>query len=202
MFEAIKHGLGNLLNFKGRDARQAFWYYVLFVWLVTTGISLIVNVPLMLEAGMSGFREGMAAGRSGDPAVVQAVTEASIAHSMMDIASSTMWVKSVSAVLTVLLLGAALVRRLHDSEMSGWWALVPGSMQIANLFVAPIMMRRMIETMNRMQTADPMAGMRSMQSSMSSASVLGLVAILAVIALGIRQSTPGPNRYGEAPFTV
>lgn len=202
MFEAIKHGLGNLLNFTGRDARQAFWYYVLFVWLVTTGISLIVNVPLMLEAGMSGFREGMAAGRSGDPAAVQAVTEASIARSMMDIASSTMWVKSVSAVLTVLLIGAALVRRLHDSEMSGWWALVPGSMQIANLFIAPIMMRRMIETMSRMQTADPMAGMRSMQSSMSGASVLGLVAILIVVALGIRQSTPGPNRYGEAPFIV
>ena len=31
MLAAIKHNLANLFNFTGRDARQTFWYYVLFV---------------------------------------------------------------------------------------------------------------------------------------------------------------------------
>ena len=53
MLKAIKHGLGNLLNFGGRDARQAFWYYVLFVYLVMTAISMIVIVPMT-----TGSKEG------------------------------------------------------------------------------------------------------------------------------------------------
>jgi uncharacterized membrane protein YhaH (DUF805 family) len=31
---------------------------------------------------------------------------------------------------------------------------------------------------------------------------LGWIGILIVVALGVRKSTPGPNRYGEAPFVT
>ena len=101
-----------------------------------------------------------------------------------------------------LVLAASFVRRLHDSNLAGWWALIPGAMQIANMALAPALMRRMFARLSEMQPGDPMAGVRSMQSSMSAASILGWGAILLVIAIGVRRSTPGPNRFGEAPFTV
>ena len=40
MLDAIKHGLGNIINFTGRDARQPFWYYVLFAYIATTMFSM------------------------------------------------------------------------------------------------------------------------------------------------------------------
>jgi uncharacterized membrane protein YhaH (DUF805 family) len=203
MFEAIKHGLGNLLNFNGRDARQAFWFYVLFVYLISIVVSMVVAVPMMFHGVMDGIRVGTAAGQSSDPAAVQAATEAAITGSMMDAMASMMWVGLVTNLLMMLVLAASFVRQLHDSDLAGWWALIPGAMQIANMILAPALMQRMFERMHQMQAAgDPMDGMRGMQSSMSTASVLGWGAILFVIAIGIRQSTPGPNRYGEAPFVA
>ena len=34
MLGAIKYNLANLTNFSGRDARQTFWYYVLFLVII------------------------------------------------------------------------------------------------------------------------------------------------------------------------
>jgi uncharacterized membrane protein YhaH (DUF805 family) len=202
MFEAIKHGLGNLLNFNGRDARQAFWYYVLFVYLITLAISAIVAVPMVLQGVMSGIQQGMAAGQSGDPVAAQTMTEAAITRTMQDTMVSMMWVGSATNLLMLMVLAASFVRRLHDSDLTGWWALIPGAMQVANLFLAPALMERMMERISQIQAGDPAAGMRGMQGSMGAASVLGWGAILFVVALGIRRSTEGPNRYGEAPFTA
>jgi uncharacterized membrane protein YhaH (DUF805 family) len=127
MFEAIKHGLGNLLNFNGRDARQAFWYYVLFVYLITLAISAIVAVPMVLQGVMSGIQQGMAAGQSGDPVAAQATTETAINRTMTDTMVSMMWVGSATNLLMLLALAASFVRRLHDSDLTGWWALIPGA---------------------------------------------------------------------------
>lgn len=202
MFEAIKHGLGNLLNFRGRDARQAFWYYLLFVYLIMMAISMIVAVPMVLQGVMAGIQQGMTAGQSGDPVAAQKLTEAAITHTMTDTMVSMMWVGSVTNLLMLLVLAASLVRRLHDSDLAGSWALIPAAMQVANLFLAPALLQRTMERMAQIQAGDPAAGMRSLQSSMSGASILGWGAILIVVVLGIRQSTPGPNRYGETPFIV
>jgi uncharacterized membrane protein YhaH (DUF805 family) len=163
---------------------------------------MVVAVPMMFQGVMSGIRQGAAAGQSSDPAAVQAAAEAAITGSMMDMMASMMWVGLVTNLLMMLVLASSFVRRLHDSDLAGWWALIPGAMQIANMVLAPALIQRMFERMHQMQAGDPMAGMRGMQSSMSAASVLGWGAMLFVIAIGVRQSTPGPNRYGDAPFTV
>jgi uncharacterized membrane protein YhaH (DUF805 family) len=34
MLASIKYNLSHLLDFSGRDARQTFWYYVLFLFIV------------------------------------------------------------------------------------------------------------------------------------------------------------------------
>ncbi len=56
-----------------------------------------------------------------------------------------------------------------------------------------------------MQTADlknPAAGMMMMRGSMGAGQLLAWVAIGVVVALGVRKSTAGPNRFGEAPFVA
>lgn len=200
MLKAIRHGLGNLLNGEGRDARQAFWYYVLFVYLVLMAISMVVVVPLTLQAIFTGIQQGIAAGQSGDPLAAQAATEAAVAGSMSDMMSTMLWMSVGSGVLMIALLGAALVRRLHDSDLSGYWALIPGATYLANLVFMPRMMQGMIDSMTQIGPGDPMAGMAAMQTSFGAASLMAWVAIILVIVLGVRKSTPGPNRYGDAPF--
>jgi uncharacterized membrane protein YhaH (DUF805 family) len=201
MLNAIKHGLGNLLNFEGRDARQAFWYYVLFIYLVTMAISMVVVIPMTIQGFLTGIRQGIAAGQSGDPQAAQVATQAAIASSMGDMMSTTMWLSLASGAIMLAVLAAAFVRRLHDSGLSGLWALIPGAIQLANLVFAPRLMRGMIENMGRMMPGDPAAGMGAIQSSFGTA-LLGWAAIILVIVLGVRKSTPGPNRFGEAPFTA
>ncbi|MEP1420643.1 MAG: hypothetical protein ABJK59_02600, partial [Erythrobacter sp.] len=43
MGDAIKHGFANLLNIQGKDDRPTFWWWVLFVILVSFGISTFAS---------------------------------------------------------------------------------------------------------------------------------------------------------------
>jgi uncharacterized membrane protein YhaH (DUF805 family) len=202
MLKAIKHGLGNLLNFEGRDARQAFWYYVLFLYIVTLAISMVVTVPMMIQGVMTGIREGINASQSSDPVAAQAATQAAIANSMNGMISTSLWLSMATGLLMLAGLAAAFVRRLHDSGLSGLWALLPAAIQLGNLVLAPMMVRQMMGSLAHMTPGDPTAGLRAMQGSIGAASLLGWAAVIAVIVLGVRKSTPGPNRYGEAPFVA
>ena len=66
--------------------------------------------------------------------------------------------------LMLALLAASVVRRLHDSDLSGWWALIPGAIHIANIILAPMLTRRILENMSRISEGDPAANMQAMQS--------------------------------------
>jgi uncharacterized membrane protein YhaH (DUF805 family) len=202
MLKAIKHGLVNLLNFEGRDARQAFWYYVLFLYIVTLAISMVVTVPMMIQGFMTGIREGINASRSSDPVAAQAAVQAAMRNAMSGTISTSLWLGMVTGLLMLAGLAAAFVRRLHDSNLSGLWALIPAAIQLGNLALAPTMVRQMMDNLAHMTPGDPAAGFRAMQGSVGAASLLGWAAIIAVVVLGVRKSSPGPNRYGEAPFVA
>jgi uncharacterized membrane protein YhaH (DUF805 family) len=202
MLAALKHGLGNLVNFHGRDSRQAFWYYVLFVYIVTIVISMVVMVPTMIEAFVTGIQQGMAASQTGDPAAMRAANQAMAAKVMASTMSSTLGLSIVTGVVMLVLLAAAFVRRLHDSNLPGWWALIPGAAQAVNLLMMPGTIRRMMDAMSHIQPGDPTAGYHAMQGSYGPATLLGWAAIILVIVFGVRKSTSAPNRYGEAPFTA
>jgi uncharacterized membrane protein YhaH (DUF805 family) len=204
MLEAIKHGLGNLLNFHGRDARQAFWYYVLFVYLVTIAITMLVTIPMMAQAFMAAVRETIAAGQSSDPQAVQMQAQAAMMRSMSGMMSSVTTVSMVVNLAMLALLAAGFVRRLHDSDLSGLWAVIPGAMQLANVAIAPGLMQQMMASMTQTMNhpGDGTAGIQAMQGSIGLASMLGWGALLIIVVLGVRKSTRGPNRFGEAAFTA
>jgi uncharacterized membrane protein YhaH (DUF805 family) len=53
--EAIKRGLSNYVNFSGRSARWEFWYWVLFVIIVSIASSLIDSFVLGVDAAEGDF---------------------------------------------------------------------------------------------------------------------------------------------------
>ena len=203
MLRAVRHGLGNLLIFEGRDARQAFWYYVLMVYIATTVLTMLVTVPLTLSAVFTSVSEVIQQSQyNQDPAAVEVAMQGSMMRAMDKIIPLTVTLGFVTTVLMIVLLGASFVRRLHDSDLSGYWALVPAGLQAIGLFMIPETMRTMMAAMNRLQFGDPRAGFAMMRDSIGLGALAGLATTIIVIVLGVRTSTEGPNVYGEAPFTA
>lgn len=200
MLDAIKHGLSGLINFNGRDARQAFWYYVLFIYLLTTAVSMVVVLPTMLQSMMAGMQHGMEQARGHDPVAAQAAIQASMMASMSEIFPAMLRLGMVTGAIMILGLGAAFVRRLQDSDLPGWWALLPAACQLFGLALLPAQLERMQQTMQSIDFTSPMAQSQIMRGSLGAGSLLGWLAIGIVVALGARKSTPGPNRYGDVPF--
>jgi len=204
MMNAIKHGLGNLANFQGRDARQAFWYYVLFLYLVTTILSMVVSIPMVVGTIVSSVNEGIAQAQAGniDDAAVEAAIQAKVGQNIADFMPQVVMVGLVSALVLLIGLAASLVRRIHDSDLAGTWALLPLGLQAINVALIPSQLGKLQEAMLQLQLGDPLVGMRMMEGSVGVGALSGWGAMLAVIILGVRPSTPGPNRFGEAPFVA
>ena len=98
----MTRGLRMLRTFEGRDSRQQFWIYAAGVFVVTTGVSFVLNVGVVAI----GFLLGPDAILSFLPSVVLILTV-------------------VVAAATIALYAAAVTRRLHDRGLRGWWGLLP-----------------------------------------------------------------------------
>ena len=193
MWGAIKHNLSNLTNFNGRDARQTFWYYVLFLVVIQYVLGLAITVPMMIE----GFSSAFQAASSG---VDSAALEQQMNTQMLAAMQDAIWIQIAIGSVGALLLVAAVVRRLHDSDHSGWWAVLPFALYAIVLARSPEVMRRAFEMAQAAETAAPSDALAMMKGQLAE-SVLGWVPYLLIIILGVLKSTPGPNRFGEAPVS-
>jgi uncharacterized membrane protein YhaH (DUF805 family) len=95
--EAVKQALRNTFTYRGRASRSALWWFV--------GFAVAVGFVLRMAAGSI----------AGPTALFHSASAAAV------IADAVFLVVAVPVVLAYL---ALAVRRLHDSDMSGWW-LVP-----------------------------------------------------------------------------
>ena len=196
MWGAIGYGLRNIGNFSGRDARQTFWYFVLFVYIVGFAISMLASMPMMGQMFSGMFAQIKSAPQ--DPATTQAAMTASMTQAMVHWMPTMMWVGAGVIVFKVVLLGASFVRRLHDSGLPGWIAAIPVVLEAAVLAQMPGQLAKIVAMMQQMQ-ADPASNpMVGAQTNIGGA-VLGWLAILIVIVCAVRKSSDGANRYGEAP---
>jgi uncharacterized membrane protein YhaH (DUF805 family) len=204
MFTAIRHGLTNLTNVQGRDSRPAFWYWFLFLYLITTAISIVVVWPMM--GRVMGSVMQAAAAQAANPAPDQAAAQAAVMSAMGGSVGDMIPVIVTGSLITALILvcglAAALVRRLHDSGLSGWWALLPAGFQAVSAASVPAQMVRLQEGMQAMAGGDPAGMLRVMQGAYSWGPMAGWAALASLILLGVRESGRGANRFGEAPFVV
>ena len=192
MLSAIKYNLTQLLDFSGRDARPTFWYYVLFVFILNVLVSIGVSVPVIGQA----MSVAMQAAQTNDPT---AINEA-MAETMAGMVATTIWATVVMGVVNILLLAAAFVRRLHDADFAGLWALLVGGLyagalarSVARIDEAEAMARMAIEnamTAPQVYAANGNAGLDSL---------IGWVPTLLLIGFGVLKSSEGANRFGEAP---
>ena len=154
-------------DFSGRSRRMEFWMWQVFkciVGIVIWGIFFAVAGSALL---------------SGDPTAIVAVGGAAL----------IVWLVAMIFGLVIIIPDIAVaVRRLHDTNRSGWWLLAPVVPYLVMVFSAVG------------------AGMMGGKGGMAAG---GLVAIIAMIAfLGVcilllvfyfMEGTRGPNRYGPDP---
>ena len=195
LWTAIRHGLASLANFSGRDARQAFWYYVLFLVIINMVAGLLMSIPMMVGA----FQTAFEAAQSGMPEdEVAAMMTAQMSGTM----ESTIWASLVLNLVLMVLLAASFVRRLHDSDRSGWWAALAAAAQLAAAAFSISQIGRMQELMATSMNPQDMAAYAESQSQIMSYGLVGWIGPIIVIVFGAMKSTPGPNRFGETPFTA
>lgn len=152
-------------EFSGRSRRTEYWMWVLFQILIAIGV-----LVLMMLLGGSALM-------SGDPGAMVAMGGlALLVYALYGIVQLLFLVPSL----------AVAVRRLHDTNRSGWWILAPLAPYLLVLVAASMAV-----------------------SSPDSAGLAGVVALLgglAALGLGLTllvfmflEGTRGPNRYGPDP---
>ncbi|WP_068075802.1 DUF805 domain-containing protein [Novosphingobium lentum] len=190
MFEAVKYGLRNLMRFDGRDTRQTFWLYVLFLYLVSFLVSILFAVPMVVQAALIGIRSAQQSGA--DDAAVQTAIMTSVGSMMKPM----LYIGLGSGIGFLVLLAASLVRRLHDSNLSGWFGLVPAGFQALSLIQLPLQMDRVSTAMSRVEAH---TGQSVTMTTQWPGAILGWAPLIALVLVASRRSTPGPNRYGQEP---
>ena len=115
--QAIKSGFSNLGNFKGRARRSEFWWFYLFMVIVTLPLSFLISIPIMAAS--------LSLGSSIDPDAT-GLTE----DQARQLLTASLWTIGLSLVLGAIvffLMLSVWVRRLHDAGYSGhfmWLSLI------------------------------------------------------------------------------
>lgn len=98
--EAVKSVYGKYATFGGRAARSEYWWFVLF--------NIIVAIIIMAVESMLGLGSGSMSADGGGVSASYAGGPLSIIWSLGNLIPSI----------------AVGVRRLHDTDRSGWWLLI------------------------------------------------------------------------------
>jgi uncharacterized membrane protein YhaH (DUF805 family) len=128
MFEALKHNATRLIDFNGRETRAQFWPWAGCVFVVAfLGYGAVVG---SMMAGTIGGMQAFAEANPDHATVVSTPGSYSVsiegAHPELlpDVGLILTMVGALVAVLVVLL-AAAVARRLHDRGRSAFWGLAP-----------------------------------------------------------------------------
>jgi uncharacterized membrane protein YhaH (DUF805 family) len=164
---AIKTCFKKYFDFKGRARRSEFWWFALFVLLVSTVLSYL-----------SAFVPGIS------------------------------YVSAVFALATYIPLFAALTRRLHDTNRSGWWVAIMAVFYICYLGSTLYLVGPNLEMFSQ-GGGDMMAMAEAMANAVQSSP--GTATVMAVCSLGfllffvidhifaVIDSKWGENKYGPSP---
>ena len=185
----IADHLKRLAAFAGRESRGHFWPYAGAVLALSFITMFLLMIPPMAE---SMRRTQQFAAANPDQATVESgpghysiSIQGHHPELMPDFASMMLGMNAVMAV-AVLLLAAAIVRRLHDRGRSGLWALMP----------LPFLAFASIVTPGVMAASTPDLGL-FFALFLNNMIYIGTLVALVVMLAG--PSAAGPNKYGETP---
>ena len=188
----IMRGFRSVLKFSGRDGREAFWPYAIVVFVLTMAGGMAVFLPSLGDS-MARMQQFAAA----HPDQARAVTgpgtysisiQGSHPEFFPDFAP-IMHRMGAAMGVGLVLLAAAVTRRLHDRGRSGIWGLVP----LPFLGFAFVEMPKVFTAAADGQAVPP--GFLTLFAN----NILYLAALGLLIFLLWGPSEPRANRFGEMP---
>jgi uncharacterized membrane protein YhaH (DUF805 family) len=190
---SIRHGFGGVTRLSGRDTRRQFWPFAIFLFFATTALSYLAMIPMMMRmfTGMIEVAEKAARDQAaGIPASPPFGEGAGLPPELIpEMGNMVLWMGLLN-LAAVLLLVAAVARRLHDRDRRGYWGLMPLPFTVIGHLLGPQVMRAVM--------AEPMAGSpHASLMLLNSAAYWVSLAFLIVLLVG--EGTAGPNRFGPAP---
>lgn len=192
MLASIVHGFANLTRFSGRDPRERFWPYALalvgaaFVAMILSfGVGFASNFQKTI-AYAEAHPDKATVTRSGGSVTV--TIHEPTPELMPDMAPMFLGLRVIAPVI-VLLLAAAVTRRLHDTGRSGLWGLPPVVFLGIGLALFPSLFQRL------MAGDDSAIGLLLplFANNLAYLASLGLLVICLCLS-----SKPDANRYGPA----
>ena len=158
-------------DFSGRSRRKEYWMFLLFNILIGIGFTLLSVIVGGTAAAVGGESAALAAGGS------------------MGIIAILQFIVNLVLLIPSLAVG---VRRLHDTNRSGWWLFAPVIgyvVLIAGLIGAGLF------TLG--PGATPNFG--SMFAVIAIGGLLALVLAILILVFMCLEGTRGPNRFGPDP---
>lgn len=197
VFRTIGRGLRNMARFSGRDTVSQFWIYA--------GSVIALAMAAWMAAFMPFFADSMArmqrfAAEHPDQAEVvtgpgsYSMTIHGNHPELMPDMAGLMAPLAVITAITVILLAAAVTRRLHDRDKRGYW----GAPALIFLAVGMAVMPTFFDSFSKpvAATQEPDMGMFGLLF-LNNLLYLGSLAVL-VIQL-VQNGRRGANRFGEDP---
>jgi uncharacterized membrane protein YhaH (DUF805 family) len=198
--------LTGLIDFRGRENRQPFWLWILIIYAFQMIVGMILMIPIMINL----FQRIMPMAQR-DPHAFDNNPQVMM-QSMAPMMQQIMSMSAVMALVLIALVAAAVVRRLHDSDRSGWWSVPVFAIQIVSPLVMAAVFPRYFAAMGAMGSfgpgrppnfADPafQSAMRTM-NLVSLVNLLGFVLLVTLIVFLALPGTVGPNRFGDDPLRM
>lgn len=187
----LRHHLASLHRFSGRDSVDRFWAWAgTVVLLLFSGFSLAVT-PVMADsvARMDRFaRENPElATRSVGPGHYSVSIQGHHPELMPDFGAFIAMTIAFT-MIAIVLLGASLVRRLHDTNRTGLWVLLPLPFLLGGMWS----MKQLFGNIATEADLQVFAGLL-----LNNVIYLGTIALLMLFTM--LRGTPGDNRYGPPP---
>lgn len=161
----VRHNLRHYADFRGRAQRAQFWWWYLFL--------IVMQVVLNAVDGALGLQVGETDLKVGDTAIPVVSDGVGVLSTVFGLA----------VVLPTL---AVAVRRLHDTDRSGWWIVAPlAAYVLTGVLVA------VLAAFDAPGFAFAIVGVGF---------VAGAILALVVLVFFIQKGTAGTNTHGPDPL--
>ena len=154
-------------EFSGRSRRMEYWMWVLFQFLI--GCAFLIGIISLAGS-----------------ALLAGNAEQAFASGGAVIALILLWVVVSLAFFIPNL--AVTVRRLHDTNRSGWWMMLYWGPYLVSIFTAPTFAAMGDDT-----------GMAALGASSLAITAVWMIGCLVLLVFMFLDGTPGPNAYGPDP---
>jgi len=201
---SLSQGLGGLLRFSGRSTQRDFWFYAATViglmMIGTSAMGAVVVTDMIQRITRFAAEHPDLTTVTEGPGSYSVSIEGFYPELFPDV-SPIITASGICVVMSIVLLAAAVSRRLHDVGRSAFWGLLPLPFGVTGFVVISQMLRQMAASPPTSDAFDLNAMMPLFFIGFF-ANLLWLIglAVLAVWMAG--GSQPHANRHGPPPVQV